>query len=332
MKISIAMATCEGARFLDEQLRSFVEQSRRPDELVVADDVSTDETGERLRAFHATAPFSVHLEFNARRLGVLANFDRALGMTHGDLVLLSDQDDVWLPNKIEILERRVHENPQVGCFVHDAWLADAELEPIGTTKMSQIRASGLPATAMVQGCCAAFRRPLLNLLLPIPPDQPAHDNWLVQMADLLGQTLRLEEPLQYYRRHGRNVSNNVANRIDSPDLGRRGREWASNLLRRSSSVEGLDIELRFYLAGVKRLEERRASFVDVVGLRAVDGALRQAESMAALLARRKAIHGMPRWRRLPHVLRLWQEDGYRRTGRLAGAAKDLFLAHRDRAS
>lgn len=313
------------------QLDSLASQLRLPDELVVADDCSSDTTVDAVRQFALRAPFEVNLRINCARLGVRGNFERALERCTGDFVLLCDQDDVWLPSKIKVLERLANENPGFGCIISDAYLTDEALRPVGTTKMGQLRALGLPETAMVQGCCTAFRRPLLDLLLPIPHDQRAHDNWLVQMADLLGQTLRIKEPLQYYRRHGQNVSNGVANRIDSPHLWRRVREWASNLLRRSSSIEGLDIELRFYLAAMKRLEQRKASFLEVVGAHAVNGALRQAESMAAILARRKEIHGIPRWRRISHIWGLWQDGGYRRTGRLAGAAKDLFIAHGGRA-
>ena len=173
MKLSIAMATYNGERFLPAQLHSFVSQSRMPDELVVSDDQSTDGTVPLLLEFQRHAPFLVDIQVNPARLGPTRNFDQALARTTGDLVLLSDQDDVWFDTKIASLEAAALANVEKACFISDALLVDGDLKPSGKTKMGQIRNAGLPATDMVMGCCAAFRRSLLDVLLPIPGDQAA---------------------------------------------------------------------------------------------------------------------------------------------------------------
>ncbi|MBW2422395.1 MAG: glycosyltransferase, partial [Deltaproteobacteria bacterium] len=104
-RISVAMATCEGAPYLDAQLESLRTQSRPPDELVLCDDHSADETPAIAEAFARRAPFSVRIERNPQRLGITANFEKAVSLCSGDLIFLADQDDVWKPTKIEALGR-----------------------------------------------------------------------------------------------------------------------------------------------------------------------------------------------------------------------------------
>src|SRR5213080_381833 len=98
--LSVALCTYNGAAYLGEQLDSIVAQSRPPDELVVCDDGSTDETVEVLETFLAEAPFPVRLQRNEANLGFVKNFEQAISLCTGDFVALSDQDDVWMPGKL----------------------------------------------------------------------------------------------------------------------------------------------------------------------------------------------------------------------------------------
>lgn len=325
MKISIAMATYNGAAYLGAQLESFIAQSEQPDELVVTDDQSNDSTIEIVRAFAARAPFTVRFEINPTRLGSTLNFDRTLGMCTGDLIFLSDQDDVWLPEKIAELKRAAEQHPDKSCFINDAYLADSSLRSVGVTKMQQIASAGLPQTAMVQGCCAAFRRDLLSCLLPIPPGQRAHDNWLVQMADLLGQTVRLPDPLQFYRRHGGNASDFFVNRLHTPTRWRLVIEWGANVLRRATDQRGFDSELGFYSAAVDRLAEREPRLLAAVGIDRLYRSMNDANKIKRLLVRRKEIRTLPRGSRLPFVCKLLRENAYASSGGVKGAIKDLML-------
>lgn len=104
MKMSIAMATYNGARYLREQLDSFAAQTRLPDELVVCDDGSSDDTLNILEEFARTAPFQVRIFRNDVNLGYAQNFARALERCVGDLVFLSDHDNVWFEDKIDVKE------------------------------------------------------------------------------------------------------------------------------------------------------------------------------------------------------------------------------------
>ena len=157
MKISIAMATYNGAQYIQEQLQSFVDQTRQPDELIITDDCSTDQTEAIVGEFAKTAPFAVEFHRNENNLGYCGNFNAALMKTTGDLVFLSDQDDVWFPEKIEHMINVAERNPHAWIVMNDAALTDGGLKEVGLTKVGQIRSAGLPLESFVMGvllCCA----------------------------------------------------------------------------------------------------------------------------------------------------------------------------------
>lgn len=212
MKISIAMATYNGAPYILEQLHSFVDQTLLPDELIITDDCSTDKTEEIVREFARTAPFKVIFHRNEKNLGYCGNFNAALMKTTGDLVFLSDQDDVWFPEKIETMVRLADDNPEMLVLMNDTELTDGELNSVGLTKLGQIRSAGLTLNSYVMGCCCAVRRELLDICMPIPEGFRAHDNWIVDFAQGLDAKLVNKTVLQYYRRHESNESQFIANR------------------------------------------------------------------------------------------------------------------------
>src|SRR5215468_7332763 len=107
MKISVAICTYNGARFVREQLASIAAQTRPPDELIVCDDGSKDATVEIINSFARASGFPVQLKINEARLGSTRNFDQALGLCNGEGIAFSDQDDVWLPQKLEMLEKHL---------------------------------------------------------------------------------------------------------------------------------------------------------------------------------------------------------------------------------
>jgi glycosyltransferase involved in cell wall biosynthesis len=90
LRVSVAMATYNGARFLGPQLESILDQHRQPDELVIVDDSSTDETMEVSETFKRRARFSVRVLANERNLGSTATFERAIQECSGDVVALGD--------------------------------------------------------------------------------------------------------------------------------------------------------------------------------------------------------------------------------------------------
>lgn len=211
MKISIAMATYNGAKYLKEQLDSFVVQTLLPDELVVCDDGSKDETVEILQSFAELAPFDVHIHCNPKNLGYAQNFNRALSLCSGEMVFLSDQDDVWFPDKIKTIVKIAEDDSLNQVFMNDAELTFKDLQQTGLTKLGQIRTAGMSDRTFVMGCCAAIKKSFLKDILPVPNEYNAHDSWIVNMADGLGRKRIIEKTLQYYRRHGDNESEFIAN-------------------------------------------------------------------------------------------------------------------------
>ena len=95
MKISIAMCTYNGAEFLPAQLQSILTQSRPPDEIIICDDRSTDDTQALLKKFATESPIPIAVHINDHNLGSVKNFERTISLCTGDVIALSDQDDVW---------------------------------------------------------------------------------------------------------------------------------------------------------------------------------------------------------------------------------------------
>lgn len=206
------MATYNGGKYIQEQLQSFVDQTRQPDELIITDDCSTDDTEIIVKKFAKNAPFKVEFHRNEKNLGYCGNFNAALMRTSGDIVFLSDQDDVWFPEKIEYMTKIAESNPDVLAVMNDAELTDGELNSVKLTKLGQMKSAGMGPERFVMGCCAAVRRELLDLCLPIPKDFKAHDNWIIAFADGLNAKVVDSKVLQYYRRHESNESQFIANR------------------------------------------------------------------------------------------------------------------------
>ena len=206
------MATYNGAKYLQEQLDSFVDQTRLPDELVVCDDCSTDSTVEILQRFAEVAPFEVRVFVNEKNLGYAQNFGRALALCTGDLIFLSDQDDVWFPEKLTVIENLAIEDDYSQVFMNDAELVYHDLSPTGLTKQGQIKSAGMAQSSFVMGCCMAIRRDFLQRLFPIPVSCKGHDVWLSKFAEGLQQRYITSKVLQIYRRHESNESTFVANK------------------------------------------------------------------------------------------------------------------------
>src|SRR6266700_2789050 len=132
-RISVVLCTCNGGRYLKEQLESIAQQTRPPAELVVCDDNSSDDTISVLTDFAARAPFPVHVVKNSQRLGSTRNFDQAIGLASGEFIALCDQDDRWAPEKLDRLSQFMVRNASIGGVFSDADLIDGQSRPIGTT-------------------------------------------------------------------------------------------------------------------------------------------------------------------------------------------------------
>jgi glycosyltransferase involved in cell wall biosynthesis len=129
--VSIAMATCNGASYIAEQLESLRRQDTQPHELVVSDDASTDQTVDIIAEFAANAPFPVRIERNRARVGYRANFMKVAGLCGSEVIAFCDQDDVWLPHKLSVC-LKAFESDDVLLAYHNATVVSADLKPLGT--------------------------------------------------------------------------------------------------------------------------------------------------------------------------------------------------------
>ncbi len=217
MKFSVALCTYNGSRYLRSQLDSIASQSRLPDELVICDDASTDNTVEIITEFAQKVTFPVRLQANPNNLGSTANFEQAIRMCDGDVIVLSDQDDIWLPSKLSMLERSFEVSLSVGAVFSDAKLVDEDLKPWGYTMWEHVGFSRRSQEKMmhgeelnvllkhvvVTGATLAFRSSFRDLLLPIPSNW-IHDAWIALLISGCARLGVLEEPQILYRQHSQN--------------------------------------------------------------------------------------------------------------------------------
>ena len=207
--ISVCMATFNGGKFIREQLESILSQLPPDAEIIIADDGSTDDT---LLVVDSLNESRIRVLPAERHLGVIYNFERALRASKGEIVFLADQDDVWLPGKVEKCLAALNEADLV---MHDAFLlgySDAfESAWVRNGKLSDIRTyrSGVVANwwkNSFTGCCMAFRRNVFDKALPFPKNLPMHDQWLGVVAEKYFKVSYVNEPLVEYRQHSSNAT------------------------------------------------------------------------------------------------------------------------------
>lgn len=309
MRTSVVMATYNGAPYLRKQLESILNQQPPPDEVVVCDDCSEDGTAALLEEYSRLHP-SLHFQVNARRLGVVKNFEKGTELATGEILFFSDQDDVWLPGRLESMLAPFHADPQVQMVYCDARIVASDLRPLGQTLFDACPGlrppqNRTPAEVLrdpgYRGSTMALRARLRPLVLPFPVDTYLyHDCWLALVAHCFGEVRGVDRTLMLYRRH--QGTSSVDPRFEW-NLARWIREWL-----RPRSTESLRMDPKTWTVITRRLEDlqnrtRGPHLDDYV-----------AESRRRLeLARfREALLRMPRLRRLLPVLRRWYSGDYHR--------------------
>ena len=218
--ISVIMASYNGARYIREQLDSLLQQTVPPDEILVCDDHSTDETVRIIEEYEKDGTVRIrHTEHEENR-GVLKSFEDAYALSTGEIIFFCDQDDRWKPEKIEITMKALQESGAVMAFTN-AEMVDGELNPLGQTLWENIRFSipegkeyaildGKEFSAelayhnVVTGMTMAVRRELLDQCIPFSPVM-LHDNQIALKACGAGKIAAIGTPLVLYRQHRGNV-------------------------------------------------------------------------------------------------------------------------------
>lgn len=202
--ISICVATYNGSKYISRQLESILCQLGEHDEIIISDDDSTDNTCEVIIMLDDNR---IKIIKNKNSRGPLNNFQNALNHSSGDYIFLSDQDDIWFSNKIELMMDYLQHYDLV---VSDCEVVDQNLTTL-IPSFFNYRGSkpGLLRNLYKNsyiGCCMAFRRELLTHALPFPSPLHMHDWWIGLVAEVYGRVSFLPQPLIKYVRHDSNAS------------------------------------------------------------------------------------------------------------------------------
>ncbi|QES89309.1 glycosyltransferase family 2 protein [Rhizosphaericola mali] len=202
--ISVCLATYNGSKYIIEQIKSILSQLSPNDELIISDDRSTDNTIDLIKEINDSR---IKLFVNSGVSGVSHNFENALKRALGDYIFLSDQDDIWEKNKISATLPLLINNV---CILHNARIIDNHGKFTNKTLFSVYKTrtgffNNLIRNTFV-GCCMAFRRDMLQYILPIPNNVTMHDMWIALICHLNGNVILVDSELLQYRRHDNNAS------------------------------------------------------------------------------------------------------------------------------
>ena len=272
-RVSVALCTFNGGRFVAEQLRSILAQGDVVGEVIVADDGSSDDTVARVRAVADQAIVDgSRTEFRflaGGGFGVAANFARALAACRFDLIALADQDDVWRADKVARMVGEFDRRPGLLLLHTDARLVDADGLPTGRFLLGTLELAAVDAAAihggeaftvllrrnLATGATSMIRRELLASALPFPPAW-VHDEWLAMIGSAIGDVDFIPDPLVDYRQHG---GNQIGVRV--PTLGVKLRRALED---RGSRNRALDLRAgnlveRLHLLGPKVAESKTSA-------------------------------------------------------------------------
>ena len=317
LTISVAMCTFNGKRFLGAQLESIAAQDRPPDELVVCDDGSSDGCEQIVREFSQRVSFPTRLVINEKNLGTTKNFEKAISLCEGEIVVLADQDDVWYQHKLARLEDAFWGSGEVVAAFSDADLIDADSRLLKARlwesflfdvneRVRFANGDAVPILTkhhIVTGAAMAFRKKFFGILAPF---HDFHDRWLAFLLAACGHFEPISEPLMQYRRH-------------------QGQQFGPGSLTLREQIEQIaKTDGKFYLSEIRRfhmlyqrLEEQKANF------RYAESAQKEIKGKISHLERR--VH-LPHTSvaRIPRVLReVFNGDYWRYSAGWKSVAKDL---------
>jgi len=212
------MATYQGEDYVERQLRSILAQLGPSDEVIVVDDCSCDRTVAVIEGINDPR-IAIHSNPVNRR--EVFSFGRAIELARGDIIFLADQDDVWLPGRVELMAGSLRASGAALVTSNFEWM-DAEERPL------EVAFDGVSSAASTHhrrnildifigktnyfGCAMAFQRSLVPLIVPIPAYVESHDLWIALAANQIGSNLHIDDKTLRKRRHGSNSTSTVSTR------------------------------------------------------------------------------------------------------------------------
>lgn len=215
MRISVAMCTYNGEKYIKEQLNSILAQTRPIDEIVVCDDGSSDSTVAILNEVLGSSNIEYKIVRNEKNLGFIKNFEKSISLCSGDVIFFSDQDDVWNPVKVEEMTQTFENNPNCVLCYSDAVVMNSDLSEVIDSSLNQqcqISSASVQADAIdgrfPSGCTECVKASFVHNIMPF---RFGHDQWVAMCAACFGDVAYIDEPLIKYRRHSSAVTGYTPN-------------------------------------------------------------------------------------------------------------------------
>lgn len=204
MRISVCIPTYNGEKYIHQQLDSILSQLEMNDEVIISDDSSTDNTVEIIKSYNDKR---IKLLENCTFQSPIFNLENALKMASRNWIFLSDQDDVWLPGRVERMKEELKDHDTVVCnsfmvdqnekIIHNSYF---EWKGCGDGFLRNLKKN------TYLGCSLAFNRKILEFVLPFPKKIAMHDIWIGMVSEMIGKTCFIPEQLFLYRRHEDNYT------------------------------------------------------------------------------------------------------------------------------
>lgn len=223
MKISVALCTYNGEKFLSYQIDSILEQTISIDEIIVCDDGSTDSTIKILNSYKEKYPALFKIHINKKNLRSVKNFEKAISLCENDLIFLSDQDDIWVHNKVELILRVFENDENISVICTNGFGIDEQgklldvvctWDTIEIVRQKDFIFDYYNILNLVDNFCTgatmAIRKNIKKDIFPFPiKDGLHHDKWISLVATLKNKFYFLNEKLIYYRSHPSQQVGNV---------------------------------------------------------------------------------------------------------------------------
>lgn len=245
--ISIAMCTYNGEKYIHEQIESILKQTVSNIELIIVDDGSTDNTIQIINDYYKLDN-RIKLFINERNLGYIKNFERAISLTKGDYIVLSDQDDIWNLNKLEILKIEL-ENSDVDLVYANSTFID-ENKNILNKKLFDFAPNYFGNDNLkvifnnpITGHSMMFKNEAIQISIPFP-DKIFHDLWITFVFSTLFKIKRVEQSLVNYRIHQNNVTNIGRKKVK--------KSYLDKIHKKRNSIDNLVNKLYYFEDFLKR--------------------------------------------------------------------------------
>lgn len=263
--VSIAMATYNGEKYLREQLDSIYAQSYKNLEVIVCDDCSNDKTVEILEDY--AKKYGLKYYINEKNLGYVKNFEKAISLCNGDYIALADQDDIWLPEKIQVLVENIGDKSVIhsdAYLINESGTVFSNSYTDFSKKMIKPNSEiDMILNGCVTGCTSMFKKHFINKILPFPDKLYVHDKYIGFSAFLENSLVYIDRPLIKYRQHfannigAINVNINIINKIINKDFNRnkKNNSFSKFKIQYENQKNFCEIVINQYINKLTQLDE-----------------------------------------------------------------------------